>query len=54
MLSYDLARIIVEQLAKDWEAFQDFVLAADRADAGSAAHKHLDLGLRSVSALFSI
>jgi hypothetical protein len=46
MLSYDLARIIVEQLAKDWEAFQDFVLAADRADAGSAAaHKHLDLGL---------
>jgi hypothetical protein len=45
-LSYDLARIIVEQMAKDWEAFRDFVLAADRADAGSAAaHEHLELGL---------
>lgn len=46
MLSYDLARIIVEQMAKDWEAFRNFVLAADRADGGStAASEHLGVGL---------
>jgi hypothetical protein len=45
MLSYDLARIIVEQMAKDWETFRDFVLAADRADSGSAAaHENLRIG----------
>jgi hypothetical protein len=47
MLSYDLAQIIVEQLSKDWEPFQRFVLAADRADAGLAAgreHLGIDLG----------
>jgi hypothetical protein len=37
LLSYDLARIIVEQLAKDWKSFKRFVLAADRADAGACA-----------------
>jgi hypothetical protein len=36
-LSYELARILVEQLAKDWASFRDFVLRADRADAGAAA-----------------
>jgi len=46
MLSYDLARILVEQFAKDWERFRDFVIAANRADAGaSAARKHLGLSL---------
>jgi hypothetical protein len=47
MLSYDLARIIVEQTAKDWERFRRFVLAADSADAGAAAardHLGIDLG----------
>ena len=46
-LSYDLARIIVEQLARDWETFKQFVLVADRADAGAAAARKclgLELG----------
>jgi hypothetical protein len=46
-LSYDLARILVEQLAKDWEPFREFVLHADRADAGAAAARQYlgpDLG----------
>jgi len=46
-LSYELARIVVEQLAKDWEPFRQFVLKADRADAGAAAAREclgLDLG----------
>ena len=46
-LSYDLARIMVEQLCTDWDAFRDFVLAANAADAGAAAatqHLNLDLG----------
>jgi len=45
--SYDLARILVEQLAKDWPPFAQFVLRADRADAGAAAALEclgLDLG----------
>jgi hypothetical protein len=37
LLSYDLARIMVEQMAKDWESFKRFVLTADRADAGASA-----------------
>lgn len=45
-LSYALARILVEQLAKDWQPFAQFVLHADRADAGAAsARKHLGLDL---------
>ena len=46
-LSYDLARILVEQLARDWEPFREFVVRAERADAGAAAardHLNLDLG----------
>ena len=46
-LSYALARILVEQLAKDWRPFTQFVLHADRADAGAAAagkHLGVDLG----------
>lgn len=38
-LSYDLARILVDQFSRDWIPFRDFVLAADSADAGQAAAK---------------
>jgi hypothetical protein len=45
-LSYDLARIMVEQMAKHWEQFKRFVLAADRTDAGAlAARRHLGVDL---------
>jgi hypothetical protein len=46
-LSYDLARIIVEQLAKDWASFKRFVLHSNGADSGAAAARdclRLDLG----------
>jgi hypothetical protein len=46
-LSYALARILVEQLAKDWPPFAQFVLRAQRADAGAAAAREclgLELG----------
>ncbi len=36
-LSYDLARIAVEQMARDWPAFSRFVTSASRSDAGAAA-----------------
>lgn len=36
-LSYDLARIIVEQLAKTWEPFTAFVANASQEDAGAQA-----------------
>lgn len=36
-LSYDLARIIVEQLAKTWEPFAAFVANASQEDAGAQA-----------------
>jgi hypothetical protein len=48
--------LIVEQLARDWDAFTRFVVAADRADAGAAAAQSafaLDLG-RCASALLEI
>ena len=54
LLSYDLARLLVEQLAKNWESFAPFVLAADQVDAGAAAarlHFDVDLG-EFVCALF--
>lgn len=56
MLSYDLARILVEQFSRAWEPFKAFVLAADRADAGAAAaRKHLGVSLgASVIALMEI
>jgi len=37
LLSYELARVIVEQMARDWEAFQAFVATAARQDGGAAA-----------------
>lgn len=46
MLSYDLARIMIEQLSNDWPRFSAFVNEADLADAGAnAAKKHLDIDL---------
>lgn len=36
-LSYDLARIAVEQLARDWSAFSRFATTASRNDAGAEA-----------------
>ncbi len=53
-LSYDLARILVEQMAKDWERFRGFVLAADRADGGEQAameHLGIDLGAAACALL---
>jgi len=46
-LSYDLARIIVEQLGKTWEPFAAFVASAQRQDAGAQAARDtlgIDLG----------
>lgn len=50
LLSYDLACIVVEQLAAtDWERFKRFVLAANDADAGSAAAvDHLGMKLGAI------
>lgn len=46
LLSYDLARVMVEQMGKDWDSFQRFVLAANYSDAGaSAAEEHLGMDL---------
>lgn len=46
MLSYDLARILVEQLSNDWPRFSTFVNEASVADAGAeAAIRHLDIDL---------
>ncbi len=47
MLSYELARIIVEQLAGQWENFSRFVNSAGRHDAGASAARDMlgiDLG----------
>lgn len=45
-LSYELARIMVELLAKDWPSFKSFVTNADADDAGAAAARaHLDMDL---------
>lgn len=47
LLSYALARVLVEQTAADWPAFASFVRHARRDDAGEAAarqHLGIDLG----------
>jgi hypothetical protein len=50
LLSYDLAQIIVEHLAKDWSSFRAFALAANRNDGGSAAaHEHLGIDLGALA-----
>lgn len=41
LLSYDLARIIVEQTGRDWAAFSRFVAAAHYSDAGADAARTL-------------
>lgn len=46
LLSYDLARIMVEQMSKDWERFKLFVLNADWQDGGAdSAQAHLGISL---------
>lgn len=46
MLSYDLARVLVDYYAREWDAFRAFACAAERTDGGSAAaQRHLPLGL---------
>ncbi len=47
LLSYDLARIMVAQMGRNWAAFEQFARHARRGDAGAAAareHMGLDLG----------
>ena len=54
MLSYDLARIFVEQFSSDWPSFSAFVNAATLADAGSEAarlHLEIDLGAAACALL---
>ncbi len=56
LLSYELARILVDHMARDWAAFTGFVNAAQRSDAGTQAAVDLlgvDLG-RSVGALLGM
>lgn len=51
MLSYDLARILVDQFARDWPRFRAFVVSATLEDAGAgAAQAHLGLSLGTVVA----
>jgi len=51
MLSYDLARILVAEFAKDWPRFRQFVLEANWQDAGAeAARRHLGASLGSYAA----
>lgn len=46
MLSYDLARIFVDQLSADWPRFSTFVNEANLEDAGAgAAAQHFDMDL---------
>lgn len=46
LLSYELARIMVGRMAKDWNAFMQFVLHARREDAGAdSARAHMDVDL---------
>lgn len=55
MLSYELARILVREMAGDWPAFAAFLQQAARDDAGDQAARQLlgvDLG-ESVRALFA-
>lgn len=53
LLSYDLARIMVELMAKDWERFKQFVLNADRIDSGAASAQE-NLGVDLGSAVCSL
>lgn len=53
LLSYELARILVQQLSRDWPSFERFVLAVSQDDAGARAAREvlgIELGA-SVAAL---
>lgn len=51
LLSYDLARIVVEQVARNWDQFAQFVVAAKVEDAGaSSAQTNLGLQLGAYAA----
>jgi hypothetical protein len=51
MLSYDLARVIVEQISTDWPRFRAFVLEAKSEDAGAAAaEERLGANLGAITA----
>lgn len=48
VLSYDLARILVEQFSADSDSFKAFILSANKNDAGNlAARQHLNIDLAS-------
>jgi hypothetical protein len=51
LLSYELARIIVEQMAKQWDKFAAFVAAANREDSGaSSAQTNMSIRLGTFAA----
>lgn len=51
MLSYELARVLVDQLSPDWKRFAAFVNAASFEDAGAAAARsHLGMSLGALAA----
>lgn len=54
LLSYDLARILVEQLGQNWDQFRQFALVADQRDGGAhAARKFFGVSLGAlVASLF--
>jgi hypothetical protein len=41
LLSYELARILVQQLSRDWPSFERFVLAVSQDDAGARAAREV-------------
>lgn len=45
LLSYELARIIVEQMSRDWDGFQAFLRTAAQADDAGAAAARESLGI---------
>ena len=54
LLSYELARILVEQMAGQWEGFAEFVRTARREDAGATAAQaalSIDLGSHAAALL---
>jgi hypothetical protein len=51
LLSYELARVLVEHMARDWTRFAEFVRHARRDDAGAAsARQHLGIDLGAAAA----
>jgi len=50
MLSYDMAKHFVILASREYGAFRDFANAADRADGGAAAARHLGFPLENLAA----